>query len=92
MIFTVYVFFIYMYEPIHKCFTKLISKSLMELFPECIFGSFFCRDLANEIARCAHSMTTAARDGNCVTLLINNLLYILHLAVLIPFFLLILLC
>lgn len=35
--------------------------------------------------RCALSRTD--EDGNCVTLLINDLPYILHLAVLIPFFL-----
>lgn len=36
--------------------------------------------------RCSYSRTD--EDGNCVTLLINDSPYILHLAVLIPFFLL----
>lgn len=50
---------------------------------------FSCRNVENEIARCAPSRTTAAEDGNCVTLLINDLPYILHLAVLIHFLLLV---
>lgn len=57
----------------------------MEVFSECIY----IFSVENEIARCAPSKTTAAEDGNCVTLLINDLPYILHLAVLIHIFLLI---